>query len=169
MEAIKPINPYAAPKAQSLLAEDGRDGPPRRPRAVKWVTFIFTLFFLVQVSLYWRTITAYGVQKVWQSQSLFDPFLLLPMGFALSWFGGRHKIAYYVNSGLLAMIALKMVWNIFFVRWASSGAFAGMFLPDRVVEAVMCGLLCFIFYRFIFGLPSRRYFGLDNDMPAASA
>ncbi|WP_395752363.1 hypothetical protein [Prosthecobacter sp.] len=86
--------------------------------------------------------------------------LLLPFGLSFSLFGGRSTVAYYVNSGVLAAIVLKLSWNMFTIRWALKGAWATVFLFDRCMEAFWLLLIWLLFYRFTFGLPSRRYFGV---------
>jgi len=164
MEETESNNPYAAPKAQPLLSEDGRNlGAPRRPRSVKWATFVFGVFTLIMGALYWQAFNDLGGRKFWQEMSIFDRVVLLPIGLGLSLFGGRSKLAYYVNSGVLAMMTVILPWNIFFQRWSSKGAFAKMFLMDRFFEALVCGLICYLFYRFTFGPPSRRYFGFVSE------
>lgn len=169
MKEIDPINPYAAPKAQSLLAEDGKDTSlPPRPRSVKWATFVFGAFTLVMGVLYWQAFNDLGDRKFWQEMSIFDRVLLLPIGLGLSLFGGRRKIAYYVNSGILALLAIIITWQLF-LKWLFDGAFAKVFMLDRAFEALVCFLLCYLSYRYTFGLPSRRYFGLHKDLHAASA
>ncbi|MBN8421875.1 MAG: hypothetical protein J0L73_23360 [Verrucomicrobia bacterium] len=163
MQEIEPINPYAPPKAQPLLAEDGEDTSlPRRPRSVKWATFVFGTFTLIMGVLYWQAFNDLGDRKFWQEMSIFDRVLLLPIGLGLSWFGGRRKIAYYVNSGILALIAIIITWQLF-LKWLLDGAFAKVFMLDRAFEALVCCLLCYLSYRFTFGLPSRRYFGVARE------
>ncbi|MCX6851165.1 MAG: hypothetical protein NTY98_19825 [Verrucomicrobia bacterium] len=169
MKDTEPINPYAAPKAQSLLAEDGKDiSLPRRPRSVKWATFVFVAFTLVMGLLYWQAFNDLGDRKFWQKMSIFDRALLLPIGLGLSLFGGRREIAYYVNSGILALLAIIITWQLF-LKWLLDGAFAKVFMLDRAFEALVCCLLCYLSYRYTVGLPSRRYFGLHKDLPGASA
>ncbi|MCF7789722.1 MAG: hypothetical protein K9N47_26600 [Prosthecobacter sp.] len=151
MKEPEPINPYAAPKAQSLLAEDGKLAAlPPRLRSVKWATFVFGAFTLIMGVLYW------------QEMPIFDRVLLLPIGLGLSLFGGRRKIAYFVNSGILALLAIIITWQLF-LKWLLDGAFAKVFMLDRAFEALMCCLLCYLSYRYTFGLPSRRYFGVARE------
>lgn len=161
------LNPYAAPKSQAASAEAAGGDVSRRPRSVKWATFVFTLFFLVQVGLYWRTISEVGAKKVWEGQSFLDPMFWLPLGFVFSWLGGRRKSAYYVNAVLLAMIVIKMAWSAFFLQWHTPHPFSGVLLPQRIMEVVMTGLFGYLFHRFTFGLPSRRYFGVVREEGAA--
>ena len=159
MKEESPINPYAAPKAQLVNPKTRGGGAPHRPRAVKWATFFLGFAFFANGWVYWNAISIDGFQKVWQAQSILDPILLLPIGLGFSLFGGRSKTAYYVNAGVLALMIIKIIGYHFFVKWASKDSFAGVLILDRCFEALMCGLLGFLFYRFTFGLPSRRYFG----------
>ncbi len=163
MKEPEPINPYAAPKAQSLLAEDGKLAAlPPRLRSVKWATFVFGAFTLIMGVLYWQAFKDLGDRKFWQEMPIFDRVLLLPIGLGLSLFGGRRKIAYFVNSGILALLAIIITWQLF-LKWLLDGAFAKVFMLDRAFEALMCCLLCYLSYRYTFGLPSRRYFGVARE------
>ncbi len=164
MEETEPINPYAAPKAQ--LINPGAEAP-RRPASVKWATIIFGVLTLVMGVIYVQIVSSHGMQRLWEEQSIVVG-LLLPFGLSFSLFGGRHRIAYYVNAGVLAAIAIKGSWNTFTVRWALNEAWAKMFIFDRCLEAFWLLLLWYLFHRFTFGLPSRQYFGLHNDVPANS-
>jgi hypothetical protein len=129
---------------------------------VKWATFVFGVFTVIMGVLYWQAFKDLGDRKFWQEMSIFDRVLLLPIGLGLSLFGERRKIAYYVNSGILALLALIITWQLF-SKWLLGGAFAKVFMLDRGFEAVMCCLLCYLSYRYTFGLPSRRYFGFASE------
>lgn len=166
MDSDESLNPYAPPKAQPVSPEASGGDVFRRPRSVKWATFVFTFFFVIQVVLYWRTISAVGVRKVWEGQSLFDPMFFLPLGFVFSWLGGRRKIAYYVNAFLLAMVVIKIVWSAFVLQRHTPHAFSNVLLPQRMMVVVMTSLFGYLFYRYTFGLPSRRYFGVAREEPA---
>jgi len=162
MQETESINPYAAPKAQ-LINLDAE--ALRRPASVKWATFVFGVFTSGMVVFYAQIVSSHGMQRLWDEQSIVLS-LLLPFGLSFSLFGGRHRVAYYVNAGVLAVIAIKLSWNTFAVRWAIKGAWAKMFIFDRCLEAFWLLLLWYLFYRFTFGLHSRHYFGLHNDVPA---
>lgn len=156
MQVTEPINPYAAPKAKLVNPEAEAS---RRPASVKWATFVFGVFTLGMVVFYGQIVSTHGMQKLWPEQSIVLS-LLLPFGLSFSLFGGRRKMAYYVNAGVLAAIVIKLSWNTFFQRWALKGAWVNMFIFDRCMEAFWLFLIWFLFYRFTFGLPSRRYFGV---------
>ncbi|WP_395746772.1 hypothetical protein [Prosthecobacter sp.] len=155
----EPLNPYTAPKAASAYRGSSGANLPRRPASVKWAVFCVGLFTLILGILYWQAIKAKGAESIWRNQSLFDPSLLLPLGLALGMFGGRRKIAYYGIAIALALLALKACYSSF-VQWSAVGAFARPFLGQRFMEALMSYAMGYLFYRFTFGLPSRRYFGL---------
>ncbi|MDB6006813.1 MAG: hypothetical protein JWR15_3800 [Prosthecobacter sp.] len=155
VQEAEPLNPYATPQAR-LINPDAEAA--RRPASVKWTTFVFVIFTLAMAVFYDQIVSTHGMQKLWREQSIILS-LLLPFGLSFSLFGGRRKIAYYVNAGVLAAVATKLSWNTFVFRWGHKEAWVQMFIFDRCMEAFWLFLIWFLFYRFTFGLPSLRYFG----------
>lgn len=66
----------------------------------------------------------------------------------------------------LALLVLKAFYTTF-MQWSAAGAFARPFLGQRFMEVLMSYAIGYLFYRFTFGLPSRRYFGVH--LPDESA
>lgn len=96
--------------------------------------------------------------------------------------GGRRRWAYYVCSGALAVWSVRGVYTLgwylyYFITRGGSVSTPFFHLAERdqpfVVQqhvplgkqfllAVMVGLLIWLFTRFAFGRPSRRYYGFDD-------
>lgn len=167
MNASDSHNPYAPPRARVANLDAAGLVLPRRPASVKWATLVLGLFTLILGILYWQAIEAQGAENIWRQQPLLDTALLLPFGLLLSLFGGRRKIAYYGIAIVLSLLVLKACFTTF-MQWSAVGAFARPFLGQRFIEALMSSAMVYLFYRFTFGLPSRRYFGvhLPNESAA---
>lgn len=162
MHPDESLNPYAAPKAQLVYPDKNGTGAPRRPASVRWATFVMGFFTMIMGMLYWQAIEAQGAESIWREQSFFDPTLLLPFGLVLSLFGGRRKTAYYGVVIALALLVLKSCYSTL-MHWSAVGAFADPFWAQRFLEALMSYAIGYLFYRFTFGLPSRRYFGVARE------
>lgn len=167
MNEDETVNPYAAPQATSLAAPGPEDVRLRRPRSVKWATWILGLNTVALIAIYWQTIRAYGAEKVMLSQPLFDSAFLVPIGFVIALFG-RGKFAYYSIATVLGMMifkVLKLIWS----RWMTMPIFHKAFFVGHCMELLLaCGII-YLFYRVVFGLPSRSYFGVATPAsdPAA--
>lgn len=166
MDSDESHNPYAPPIGQPANPVGAGSSTPRRPASVKWAVFCMGLFTLILGMLYWQAVEAQGAENIWRQQPLFDTALLLPLGLLLGLFGGRRKIAYYGIAIVLSLLVLKACFTTV-MQWSAVGAFARPFLGQRFMEALMSYAIGYLFYRFTFGLPSRRYFGVH--LPDESA
>lgn len=167
MNENEDINPYAAPQAASLAAPEPNASRLRRPRSVKWATWILGLNAIGLIVIYWQTIRAYGAEKVMQSQPLFDSAFLIPIGFVIALFG-RGKFAYYSISAVLGMMSfkvLKLVWS----RLMTTPIFHKAFFIEHCVGLLLAYGIIYLFYRVVFGPPSRCYFDVAKPASAPAA
>ncbi len=134
-----------------------------RPGSVKGTTFLLGLITLVMTKLYWDAVSAHGAEEVWQAEPVLSTALLPPIGLAFSLFGRRHKISYYCIAIILGLTVLNTL-RVVFERWnlaaLDSQFFATDSISDRFGEVLILGIIILLFYRFTFGLPSRRYYGV---------
>lgn len=149
------FNPYAAPRADAGVPL----GPPRRPASVKWATFALGLMTAAVSYLYWMSATLYGEASVWNTRLLSEPFWLIPIGFVLCVLRRRDKVSFGLVALLLGGLSCRAV-IVMLPRWTALNAFATIHIGERVAEILMTFGLIYLFYRFAFGVPSRRYFGM---------
>jgi len=161
MNPDESLNPYAAPKASTPPASAQDLRSLRRPRSLKWAIVILGLGTLSNVRNYWLAISAYGTQEVLRQQPLLDPVFLVVLGFACSVFI-RNRFSFGCIAATLAWLsfsALRLVWW----RWNRlAGVDAGLSFDRAIGLLLSCGIV-YLFYRFTFGLPSRRYFGVARE------
>lgn len=150
------FNPYSPPRTP--ITEESLEAQPRRPRALKWATFILSMFTVAVIVNYWRTITRIGAEAVWQDQSILDPSLLPLIGFGLCLFG-RNRMAYYGIVGILGFQSFRYCW-LLIEPWLKPTPLFWMNFGERAGEFMASFSLCYLFYRVTFGLPSRHYYGL---------
>ena len=161
MEPDEIINPYAPPAASSSAAPEQTAGGFRRPRSLKWAIVILGLGTLTNVRNYWLAISAYGFKTVLRDQPLLDPVFLVAIAFGFALFI-RRKMTFYVIASTLAWVgysSLKLVW----LRWDRRSPFDGDIPMERIVGLLLSFGVIYLFCRFTFGLPSRRYFRISPD------
>jgi hypothetical protein len=151
----------------------------KRPTSHRWAIGLFafmTAGFAIFLMDMFRGRSGVAPGPYW------SPIVILSVGaiaFAALVLGGRQRWAYYISSGALAVWAGRGVYTLlwyvyyFFVR-GDSVSTPYFHLAERqrqfVVQqqvsmgkqlliAVMVGLLIWLFVRFTFGHPSRRYYG----------
>lgn len=159
------LNPYAAPKADGVMASADA-GVPRRPRVVKWTTFLLGLFTFIVIYFYWRTIADRGAAEVFKHQPLFDLPLAMAVAFLLCLFRRRDKVSFGIVVFTLGWLCVRTVERLW-PRWTTPRAFATPWIAERIVELLFAAGFFYLFYRFTFGLPSRAYFGFAAPSRAA--
>lgn len=158
------VNPYQPPKAE-MMVNKPVDFPA--PASVKTATIVLGLAFAVLVKLYWDAIKQYGLATVWQDQPLVDPALLTPIGLILALIAKRHKATYCIISLHLALTSYNGLRGVI-TKWVSSESTEQGMMSDPVSEIVAISLITWLFHRFTFGLPSRRYYGIVREQPPTS-
>lgn len=152
------LNPYAAPKAE-VAVPSTHAGAPRRPRVVKWATFLLGLFTSIMTYFYWQTIADHGAEELFKHQALFDLPLAMAVAFLLCLFRRRDKISFGIVAFTLGWMCVRAVERLW-PRWTAPHAFATHWIAERVIELLFAVGFFYLFYRFTFGLPSRAYFGI---------
>lgn len=157
-------NSYQPPKAE-IVANKPVDLPA--PASVKTATIVLGLAFAMLVKLFWDAIKKYGLATVWQDQPLVDPALLTPIGFILALIAKRHKATYCIISLHLALTSFNGLRSVI-TKWVSSESTEQGMMSDPVSEIAAIALIAWLFHRFTFGLPSRRYYGMVREESPAT-
>lgn len=166
-------SPYAPPKAE---IHDPQLSDPRlkRPTSSKWVLFYATAYFGV---LIWGYIE-HGASLEWWRWQLSQPWRILFQFYLLFscivlWNSRPRMLAYACGiMDCIFAIILIAAQGVSIIGttpdpWASRQTRA-----DIIVSVIFLSLTAWLFYRFTFGLPSRRYYGIgkmkDEKMTAAT-
>ena len=146
------INPYAAPQSQTLLTPSAND-PSRRPTSVKAVSLLMFAVMVFMVYDHAQYFLRYGVQ-MWSDYPLETIFDLLKLTAILALFlGGQRAWIFWTTLVTLVVVLYS---------------FVEVLLPDlhqfnsieKLEDCLSIFLFLYLFYRFAFGQPCRRYFGL---------
>lgn len=157
------FNPYAPP--QSEVAQPyGSSETLRKPKSTKWALAVFFVKLVVINVIHWSIAQQDGVGALFEMYQEDLVSLIAPVTSLLGFIGliilGGSPIAYVLAS--LALIALctdaiLILWRelrpVIFNLDMTSG------ILEMGVSVVIVGLLLYLACRFIFGLPSRRYYG----------
>jgi hypothetical protein len=152
------INPYAAPQSQTLLNQPTNDRPCR-PSSVKWA-FLFMFAAVVSTAyLHAELFPQYG-WHLWTDYPLgtiFDLFKFIAF-FALL-IGGPKPWVFWTTTVTLTVMLYSVVKGLILglPEFLDRLQFDPM---GKAVECIALFLVLFLLYRFAFGQPSRRYFGL---------
>ena len=162
-----PLNPYAPPQAEVLGAEALPPQPMLRPRSTKWAIFILLVKVVVIHWLHWGIIQESGFEGLWdayavQLSSLAAPILSF-LGLVMLVFTQRSRVAYALTSSALVVLFCDGVtYNYFQLRTYGDFKNTFSFLLDVVIQVVLFSFFLYLLYRFIFGLPSRRYYRIGK-------
>lgn len=154
-------NPYQPPKAEIKSDEDILR--TKRPASTKVALVFFALMTCANIKLYSDVIRQHGFQTVWEAQSLYDPSLFTIVGLVLGLVGKPRRLIYIGISLLLAAICFKFCSIL--THYQQTISYDPASFAAAVIGAV---LMSFLFYRFTFGLPSRRYYGMVREESPAS-
>ncbi len=162
-----PLNPYAPPQAEVLGAEGLPPQPMLRPRSTKWAITMLLLKVGMVSWILWTMVQDGRFTEFWNSY-LDAPIgllslLLSGLGLFLLIATHRARAAYVLTSLALLLLCSDGVWNGYH-EWMDRGRFLP--LPQASFEvamylAVMSAVL-YLSYRFIIGLPSRRYYRIGK-------
>lgn len=162
-----PVNPYAPPKVEVLGAEVLPPQPMRRPRSTKWAIFILLVKVVVIHWLHWGIIQESGFEGLWdayavQLSSLAAPVLSF-LGLVMLVFTQRSRVAYALaSSALCVMFCDGVTYNYLQLRTYGNVKNTFPFVLDVVIQVVLFSFFLYLLYRFIFGLPSRRYYRIGK-------
>jgi hypothetical protein len=158
MNENEEFNPYAAPQTQSPAIRH-RDVAMKRPSSVKWA-FLFLFAVVVSTAyLHAELFPQYG-WHLWTDYPLgpiFDLFKFIAF-FALL-IGGHKPWVFWTTTVTLTVMLYSVVKGLIL----GLPEFLDRLQFDPIGKAVEClalFLVLFLLYRFAFGQPSRRYFGL---------
>jgi len=157
MNEQEEINPYAAPQSETSVGRPAEERI-RRPASVKWVLAMMILAVITTSILHaqlfpeqgWRLWTDYPLGTVLDASKFIGCFALL--------FGGRRPWVYWAALVPLAGAVISGV-QMFLRGWP------GLFRFDpfgKSIEGFFILLFFYLCYRFIFGQPSRAYFGVSR-------
>lgn len=157
------VNPYAPPQTVVLGAEDFPPYPLLRPRSTKWAITVLLLKVGTVSWILWTMVQEERFTEFWDSYldepvSLLSP-LLSGFGLILLLVTHRARVAYVFTSLALLLLCSDGVWNGYH-EWLERGRFLTLqpaLFEVAIYVAVMSAIL-YLCYRFIFGLPSRRYY-----------
>jgi hypothetical protein len=152
---------YAAPKHES-------QGPPmptdKRPASHRWAMAWFVLAGLSAAIQIWK-ISYLGVNSAYLLIMLLGPIGLIAM------VAGKRSVSvsYILPSICLGVFAARSIQTSFYIilAWIRTPSIADGVLSFYLFGLISWALMCYLFFRFTFGLPSRAYFGLVRfDAPA---
>ena len=153
-------NPYQPPKADAFPAESGKR-LEKRPASSKWILFFTTLL----VGLIGWAIFEKGLVGWLRSQAPQPWRLFIQLYFPLSWlalcYGHPRRLAYCCG----VVNCLFMISILIFAAMRELAAYPDPWASREgrgsVIAFTIFGALCYwLFHRFTFGLPSRRYYGM---------
>ncbi len=160
-------NPYQPPKA--VLIEDLPGKSVELPSSTKWALAYAVLMGVGWVFTSGRMIYQLGVRSLvtdWVDAMWTIPDFLSRLGLVAGLLLAR-SFAWAFRLACVMLASTTILSMISFVRFA-------MF-PDgtlQIAESIFCVLFYYgmfnLFYRFTFGLPSRRYYGMVREEPPAS-
>lgn len=158
------FNPYAPPESE-VVQPYGSSETLRKPTSTKWALAVFFVKLVVINAIHWSIAQQDGVGALFEMYQEDLVSLIAPVTSLLGFIGliilGRSSSAYILAS--LALIVLcndgiLYIWRelrpVLFKLDMTSG------ILEMGVPVVIGGLLLYLACRFIFGLPSRRYYGL---------
>jgi hypothetical protein len=102
--------------------------------------------------------------SVWRFPMIAFMFMLGAMAFFALLLGRRRKFAFYITAGCLGGWVLRGIqssfgWLAYHLEHRDEVAENG--LPYYITTPIAVGLIAWLFARFVFGQPSRRYFGFS--------
>lgn len=153
------MNPYAPPRSE--VVPPSVEVALAKPASTKWLLFIlwgFGAFVVTEV-----------LREGWHAAQHYFSFrgLVLWCTLGLLQFSKRSRVAYFLGAlvvlGLLLMASLQSFSTIQVVvrNWAAQldhGEASGAVIASILLPL----LLAWLGYRFIFGLPSRRYYRISH-------
>lgn len=148
------INPYEPPKAEIHAQVKLKE---KRPKSTKVIIGFLTIAILGWILMYNDAIQKFGWQAVIDRQSLFDPVILGVVMWIFFVIGRPRLLIYGLGSCWLVMVIALNAWSL-----VSNSSHAA---PDKIqfaINVMMLTLMIWLFYRFTFGLPSRRYYGIGS-------
>ncbi len=153
-----PINPYATPKTP--LSTKRRDvDTVRKPRSLKWATFVLFVETYLRVADCWEDVEEYGLAEVVEDLTWIDLLAILAFpGCMACLLALRNKPSYYLTSMSLAAVTLGTVHDLAFYLQDYS-------LPVYLIVFSVLVSYMYLFYRVAFGVPARVYFGEVEQTP----
>ncbi len=148
------LNPYAAPQS-NVVPRRGAIDPNKRHASSKWAIVVEVLF-LVSYAVTVKSTIAQDNLGLWQPtlSNYFDLAIRLLGLIAL--LAGRGKPwGYYMGTMALAALLVIRVRNFWINLTLVPGRLDYELIP---VGGTCIFLLIYLLYRFIFGLPSRRFY-----------
>ncbi|MGV3660214.1 MAG: hypothetical protein ACO1TE_08510 [Prosthecobacter sp.] len=164
----EPINPYAAPK--TLLGDARRDvETARRPRSLKWATYVLGFETCLRLVHYWDNLARHGVAGTVEHLAWLDASaLLIAAGWITCLVNKRNKASFYLTAFPLAFLTLVSAYAIASHRQLPLLLQAFPTLLFLILVPIFGGLV-YLFCRVAFGMPSRQYFGMNAPMPEKAA
>lgn len=157
MKPELPINPYQPPESAVDGPSDGQHvRMARRPASVVWTIVVFGFYSFITLWKYGEAIASRGFQEVVQTQTLWSFPVLILVGFAVSLLG-RRKLSHRVISVILCWCTIRGVM----FSWANWVQVEDkrQHLLDNSLQLTIAAALLYLFYRYIFGPPTRTYYG----------
>lgn len=146
------INPYEAPQSKPLLARPVEECM-KRPVSVKWALAMMAAAAHCLGYHYFMLFTKHGWQ--WMTDDLLGTTLdaLRVVVFFVLWFGGRRPWVFWITS-----VQLGLNLTNFGKAVIKGPAIPAHDLSEQIGFYLAGILLCYHFYRFTFGQPSRVYY-----------
>lgn len=157
-------NLYAPPRSQvdspAQMSGDAKRRQIKRPASHKWALFFLTFVAFSGFSTFVLAInrgyqmTPFSIVLLAFSGALTIPFLSLV-------FFRYSRVTYYIVSITLGLALLRFGWLSFTLSGSLSGRGAPLFFGFGLWSV---GLV-FLCWKFIFGTPSRAYYGFVEPLP----
>lgn len=161
------VNPYAPPQVEVLESAEASLQFLRRPRSTKWAIALLLLKLGGVSWNLWTLLHEQSFTEFWESHqnapiALLSP-LLCGLGLILLIVMHRARVTYICTCLALLLLCSDGVWNGY-DEWVYRVRFLPLnqALLEVAVYATILSLLLYLSYRFIFALPSRRYYRVGN-------
>ncbi len=154
MSDVADKNPYEPPKTEIHAQVKPKE---KRPTSTKLIIGFLTIAMLGWVLMYNDAIQKFGWQAVVDRQSLFDPVILGVVMWIFFVIGRPRLLIYVLGSCWLAILIALNAWSLV--------SNSSRLVPDMIqlaINVTLFVLMIWLFYRFTFGLPSRRYYGIGS-------
>lgn len=149
-------SPYQPPKGEILPDEKSTNRRPRRPTSHKWILVMFTLAVALRAHL---------LRKMPEVDALMAVEIFFPVIPVIALIFFRYaRATYYITTPCLVWFigggVLGIIENLQRVREEG----IGMFIPGTIISICFVALLALLTWKYIFGNPSRAYYGFTGTL-----
>ena len=148
---MEPENPYTPPKGEISALDPNTPITPKRPKSHKVLIAIFAITIAFRAFLHTKIATPSLLETIEMFYPII-PFVAL-VGFRLS------RATYYIVSASLLLFIVPGSWVAIRMVVISNKYGPGIMIPQLIGGTIVVYLLGLLGWKYIFGKPSRAYYG----------